>query len=204
MDIMAQYPDKYFDLAVVDPPYGIGAHIGTNQQTKKKFLNRKKYRWDDSTPNDKYFEELFRISKKQIIWGGDYFTEHLPLSAAWIVWDKGLRFLDFGDCEFAWVSPKFAKYRCGQKRIFTFNPTAPSKRMDKIHPTQKPIALYDWIFKNYANPNDKILDTHLGSGSSRIAAHRAGLDFVGVELDKEYFDAQEKRFAEYVSQLKLF
>jgi site-specific DNA-methyltransferase (adenine-specific) len=207
MDIMAQYPDKYFDLAVVDPPYGIGEDGASNHSRSKK-TKAKQYtpkNWDNSAPLIEYFTELIRVSKHQIIWGANHFVQNIPNanSSSWIVWDKQNGENDFADCELAWTNHKAAV----RKYVFRWAGMLQGNMKQKevrIHPTQKPIALYDWIFKNYANPTDKILDTHLGSGSSRIAAHRAGLDFVGVELDKEYFDAQEKRFAEYVSQLKLF
>jgi site-specific DNA-methyltransferase (adenine-specific) len=187
MEVMARYPDKYFDLAVVDPPYGIG--ISSNSFRQK----HKKQDWDNVIPSEEYFNELKRVSKNQIIWGGNYFD--LPPSQGFIIWDKKQP-EDFSSsmCEMAWISFK-KPAKIFRKHVVTAEP-------NKIHPTQKPVALYDWIFKNYASPNDKILDTHLGSGSSRIAAHKAKLDFVGCELDKEYFDAQEKRFKDFSSQLR--
>ena len=190
MDIMKGYPDKYFDLAVVDPPYGIdrnGMNMGNS------VFNTDDKKWDKSIPKKEYFNELFRISKNHIIWGGNYFP--LPQSQYFLIWDKGETMYgrDFAECEYAWV-------KSGGTRIFKKNPNQP----DRIHPTQKPVKLYDWIFKNYAKPTDKILDTHLGSGSSRIAAYKSGLSFVGIELDKDYFDAQEKRFNTFKSQLRLF
>jgi site-specific DNA-methyltransferase (adenine-specific) len=190
MDIMKGYPDKYFDLAVVDPPYGIdrnGMNMGNS------VFNTDDKKWDKSIPKKEYFNELFRISKNHIIWGGNYFP--LPQSQYFLIWDKGETMYgrDFAECEYAWV-------KSGGTRIFKKNPNQP----DRIHPTQKPVSLYDWIFKNYAKPTDKILDTHLGSGSSRIAAYKSGLSFVGIELDKDYFEAQEKRFNTFKSQLRLF
>jgi site-specific DNA-methyltransferase (adenine-specific) len=211
MEVMARYPDNHFDLAVVDPPYGIGFDGNTTVKGKKgkanTFSNKqhheKKY-WDNNRPSAIYFGELQRVSKNQIIWGGNYFADLLPPKKGWIFWDKKItnaNNTNFSDGELAWTS-----FDCILRR-FTYdwigfgylnNPQGEKK----IHPTQKPVALYDWIFKNYASPNDKILDTHLGSGSSRIAAHKAKIDFVGCELDKEYFDAQEKRFKDFSSQLR--
>jgi site-specific DNA-methyltransferase (adenine-specific) len=200
MAVMARYPDKYFDLAVVDPPYGIkrSGQVETftkNTKHKRKYFNDKK--WDESPPDEIYFNELFRVSKNQIIWGANYFTNFLNPSMGWIFWDKG-QDLTMSDGELAYTSFNRAlrriKINRGQLMI----------EGGTLHPTQKPIKLYDWIYHNYAKPTDLILDTHLGSGSSRIAAHKSGLSFVGCELDKEYFDAQEKRFKDYVSQLRLF
>jgi site-specific DNA-methyltransferase (adenine-specific) len=208
MAVMARYPDKYFDLAVVDPPYGIGEDgrksVRTMPSRPNSYNREPKYSakgWDNEPPSKEYFIELLRVSKKAIIWGANHFIENIPNqnSSCWIVWDKKNEGSDFADCELAWTNMKTAvrKYT-----IHKFEGTRGGK--DCIHPTQKPIKLYDWIFKKYAKEGDKILDTHLGSGSSRIAAHKAKLDFVGCELDKEYFDAQEKRFKDFSSQLTLF
>ena len=190
IELMKQYPDKHFDLAVVDPPYGIyrnGMTMGNS------VFNKDNKKWDNAIPTNEYFSELMRVSENQIIWGGNYFP--LPQSQYFAIWDKGETMYqrDFAECEMAWV-------RKGGTRIFKKNPNQP----DRIHPTQKPVALYDWILHNYAKPNDKILDTHLGSGSSRIAADKGGFDFVGMEIDKEYFDKQEQRFKEYKAQLRMF
>jgi len=189
MAVMARYPDNHFDLAVVDPPYGIG--ISSNPFRQK----HEKCDWDNAIPNKQYFDELMRISINQIIWGGNYFD--LPPSQGFIIWDKKQP-QDFSSamCEMAWMS--------FQKPAKIFRKHVVTAETNKIHPTQKPVALYDWIFHNYAKPGDKILDTHLGSGSSRIAAYKAKLDFVGCELDKEYFYAQEKRFKDFTSQLRMF
>lgn len=183
---MARYPDRHFDLAIVDPPYGIGmdggnvGYKGLNDFVKKE--------WDLCTPSDDYFKELFRISSNQIIWGGNYFK--LPPSRCYIIWDKGEGFYNrtYAECEQAWAS--FDR----NAKIFKRDPLAKGDYRGKIHPTQKPIVLYSWLLKNYAKPGDKILDTHLGSGSHRIAAYKLGFDFTGFELDKEYYDAQEARF----------
>lgn len=194
---MAEYPDNYFDLAIVDPPYGIGASEMTMGSGKnKKYIKGKK--WDTETPNNLYFNELFRVSKNQIIWGGNYFL--LPLTKSWIFWDKGINGdCDFADGELAWTS--FNKVlRIAQIRYKGFL----GADKIRIHPTQKPVALYKWLLDKYAKQGDKILDTHLGSGSSRIAAYEYGFDFTAFELDKDYFEAQEKRFNNHKLQLKLF
>ncbi len=204
MEVMARYPDKYFDLAVVDPPYGIGEDGGSNH-SRSKIAKSKIYtpkNWDKEPPNKMYFDELIRVSKNQIIWGANHFISRIPFdSSCWLVWDKENGENDFADCELAWTSFKKAVRRYKFRWAGMLQGNMKEKEI-RLHPTQKPVALYDWIFKNYASPNDKILDTHLGSGSSRIAAHKAKLDFVGCELDKEYFDAQEKRFKDFSSQLR--
>jgi len=198
MDLMAKYPDNYFDLAIVDPPYGIKASSGasTNGTMRKKIASGeiKGGNWDDSIPNKEYFKELFRVSKNQIIWGGNYFD--LPPSKCFLIWDKGESIYnrDFAECEMAWGS--FDK--CA--RIYKLFPN----QLDRIHPTQKPIGLYKWILDRFTKPNDKILDTHLGSGSIAIACHDYGFELVGCELDKEYYDKGIQRVKNYVSQQKLF
>jgi site-specific DNA-methyltransferase (adenine-specific) len=197
MDIMKGYPDKYFDLAVVDPPYGIGVNVSMGKRKGDKKSNYHKFAGNDtSIPTKDYFNELFRISNQQIIWGGNYMTDYLKPSSCWLLWDKGFsEDVTFAQFEMAWTS-----FNSSAKK-YDYNA---AKNNNRIHPTQKPVALYDWIFKNYAKPTDKILDTHLGSGSSRIAAYKSGLYFVGIELDKDYFEAQEKRFNTFKSQLRLF
>ena len=160
--------------------------------------------FDDSSPPDaEYFWELERISKRQIIWGGNFFLDYLGAASCLIVWDKGRRGMDQADCEIAWTNLP------GQSRVFEFKWNGMlqgdmKNKEQRIHATQKPVALYRWILLHYAKPGDRNLDTHLGSGSSRIAAYDAGLDFVGYEIDKTYFDLQEKRFAEHTSQMNLF
>jgi site-specific DNA-methyltransferase (adenine-specific) len=198
IQVMKRYPDKYFDLAVVDPPYGIG-YDGQRKSTSKHGGRRaKEFKgWDNKTPEKNYWHELFRVSKNQIVWGANYFTQYLPPSMGWIFWDKGQRICN-SDGELAFSSFQRAL------RVYEVNRVHITQHGDTQHPTQKPVKLYDWIFKNYASEGDLILDTHLGSGSSRIAAHKAGLSFVGCEIDKDYFDAQEKRFNQFVSQLRLF
>lgn len=175
---MARYPDKYFDLAIVDPPYGLGISSNPVRQ-----LHSKKD-WDNATPNERYFSELIRVSKNQIIWGGNYFG--LKPSQGFLIWDKKQPHdFSLAMCEYAWMS--FQK----PAKIFTYSVL---KEQSKIHPTQKPIQLYKWLLTNYGNTSDKILDTHLGSGSSRIAAYQMGFDFYGWEIEKGYFEASEKRF----------
>ena len=212
MDAMAEFPDKFFDLAVVDPPYGIGVgqmNMGRSKKSANLTVYEKKS-WDANAPNAAYFAELFRVSQHQIVWGGNYFTEHLPPSAKWIVWDKNVSTgLSFGMHELAWTS--FAKMQAKIVKISLYshqntvtNNRSLARVMRRIHPTQKPIALYDWIFANYAKAGQKVLDTHLGSGSSRIAANKAGIDFWGYELDADYFAAHEKRYNNFISQLRMF
>lgn len=185
---MLEMPDKAFDLAVVDPPYGIGISNNPVRQAHDK------KNWDKSIPSKEYFDELFRVSKNQIIWGGNYYD--LPPTQNLIVWDKKQpEDFSLAMCEFAWCSIQMPA------KIFSYSVL---NEKGKIHPTQKPVALYRWIFNRYAKPGDKILDTHLGSGSSRIAAYDAGLDFAGYEIDKEYFDKQEERYQRYISQISLF
>jgi site-specific DNA-methyltransferase (adenine-specific) len=198
---MAKYPDKYFDLAVVDPPYGIEQLTGKESANNRGKLNKKrllgiesaKFRHWDIAPNELYFTQLFRISKNQIIWGGNYFN--LPKYRCPIVWDKCQPWQNFSQVEIAWTS---------------FNKPASIIKIDnrtgnKIHPTQKPVELYKWIYSKYLPDGGKVIDTHLGSGSNRIATDKAGnIHFIGFELDKDYFEAQEKRWAEYKKQLVLW
>ena len=188
---MKRYPDKYFDLAIVDPEFGIG--IGNSPRlVTDKGLKAKS--WDDKPIDPIYFVELFRVSRNQIIWGANYYS--MPPTKHCIVWDKKQpEDLSFGMFDFAWTSFDGANkiFRCSVR-----------DEKDKIHPTQKPIKLYDWLLHNYAKPNDKILDTHVGSGSSRIAAYKFDFDFTGFEIDKEYYEAQEKRFNDFKSQLCMF
>ena len=216
MEYMKTIPDKYFDLAVVDPPYGIwimsmnytksGAVRTHGNSAAKRRDYRKQGQWDIK-PNKEYFTELFRVCEKSIIWGGNYFSDILPPSKSFIVWDKRVNDQmtnDFSDCEYAWCSN-----RLGVARMFRFCWNGMiqgdmQNKEERFHPTQKPVALYRWIFKNYAKAGYKILDTHLGSGSSRIAAYDMGLDFYGCEIDKEYFEKQELRFAKHSAQMNLF
>lgn len=193
---MARYPDKWFDLAVVDPPYGMPKDATHGRgKLKNRILNSGGVENWDTAPKFYYFDELFRISSTQIIWGGNYFD--LPPSRGFIIWDKEQPFENFSAAEYAWLStPTVSK-------IFRLAATRTGE--SKIHPTQKPIALYDWIYKNYLPQGGKVIDTHLGSGSNRIAANKAGnIDFVGFELDKDYYEAQEKRWKGFIAQTRLF
>lgn len=206
---MRQFPDNFFDLAIVDPPYGIdhakkagkmgGQKYGNAASKKRHYLEKE---WDSRIPNPEYFLELFRVSKNQMIWGGNYMTENIRPSPCWIVWDKDNGETNFSDVELCWTS-----FRKGARLIkIPWNGMIQydmKNKEDRFHPTQKPIKLYRWMLKNYAEPGMKILDTHLGSGSSRIAAHDMGFEFWGYELDKDYFDAQEKRFKLHTSQLTI-
>ena len=207
MEYMATLPDNAFDLAIVDPPYGIG-ESGANNHTRSKLAVAKDYKpfaGDDlKAPDKEYFEQLMRVSKNQIIFGANHFISKIPFdSHCWIVWDKENGENDFADCELAWTSFNSAVRKFEFRWAGMLQQNMKTKEF-RIHPTQKPVALYAWIFKNYAKPGFKILDTHLGSGSSRIAAYDANLDFVGFEIDKEYFNKQEERFKKHISQISLF
>lgn len=218
LEAMKNMADNEFDLAVVDPPYGCGFtegggnggwfakyHQSDDSQPYNRFLNPgsvfEKYKrsgsvnWDVAPPQE-YFEQLFRVSQNQIIWGGNYFS--LPPTRCFLIWRKLTISENFSMAmaEYAWTSFK------QNAKVFECAPQDPTGK--RFHPTQKPVKLYSWIFQKYAEPGMKILDTHLESGSSRIAAYDAGLDFVGYEIDKEYFNKQEERFADYTSQLDLY
>ena len=187
MEYMKHVPDKYFDLAIVDPPYGIGMSGGNVGYKGNNNLTRKE--WDSAIPSDEYFIELIRISKNQIVWGGNYFKILWP-TRGYIVWDKGAGFRDrtYAESELAFTS--FDR----NAKTFSHDPLAGGDYKGKIHPTQKPVKLYQWLLQNYAKPEFKILDTHLGSGSSAIAAHYFGVaEFVGIELDADYFKAAKAR-----------
>ena len=201
MELMARYPDKYFDLAIVDPPYGIdrGGQVETftkNPKHKRKHHTVKN--WDNEIPNKEYFEELFRVSKNQIIWGANYFVEFLNKSSmGWIFWFKGQEGLSMSDGEIAYSSFQKAT------RQININRGLIAQSGGSIHPTQKPVKLYKWLLKNYANEGDKILDTHLGSGSIAIACHDIGFDLTACELDPDYYNAAIKRLTDHQKQLKL-
>lgn len=204
LEAMREMPDKAFDFAVVDPPYGIGMDGGKiGGDNKGRAQNYTKKDWDNSAPTEEYFLQLMRVSKNQIIFGANHFISKIPFdSSCWIVWDKD-NTGKFADCELAWTSfPSAVRlYRYRWNGMLQENMAIKEIR---IHPTQKPVALYRWIYQHYAKPGDKILDTHLGSGSSRIAAYDAGLDFCGYEIDKEYFQKQEERFERHIAQGNLF
>lgn len=207
MEYMKGLKDKAFDLAIVDPPYGIG-EMGqrnvTGDRPTAKWKNPKSQQYktfDDSKPPiEDYWVELFRVSKNQIVWGGNYFTEWLPPSKGWIVWDKGADIKEhLSMCELAWSS---FDIKCN-KYDYLWAGFKKKHQVERVHPTQKPVDLYRFIMTYYADEGDKILDTHLGSGSSAIAAHQMGFDFVGMEIDKDYYDAACKRFKEQTAQLAL-
>lgn len=222
---MARYQDKFFDLAIVDPPYGINAasmQMGLNSsrihdgrsptaimeqrkvtgrlnkgsgKLKNRVLNTSNCDWDAFPPSYEYFEELKRVSKNQIIWGGNYFN--LPPSRGVGCWDKKQPWENFSQWEMAWTS-----FDC-PAWLFSYSNTGGANSDPKIHPTQKPIKIYKYLLRKFAKPGDKILDTHMGSQSSRIAAHQMGFDYWGWEIDKDYFEAGNKRFKEQTAQLKL-
>lgn len=192
MEYMATVPDKYFDLCLVDPPYGIGMD-GNNNWSGSKHEAKD---WDNDAPSIEYFNELMRISKNQIVWGANHFISRMPFdSKCWLIWDKKNDGFSFADGEMAWTSfdtaVRFFRYHRGQQT---------DKR---IHPTQKPIKLYEWLLTNYAKKGQRVFDSHLGSASSAIAAHYFGVDFVGCELDKDYFEAAKARFDMATKQLAM-
>jgi site-specific DNA-methyltransferase (adenine-specific) len=198
MALMARYPDNYFDLAIVDPPYGLGKRLsqrgGKHKNTKFAVLYENSSQWDNEIPNENYFKEVFRVSKNQIIWGANYYLEFLPSTRGIICWDKKQYMPTFSRIEFAWTSFDAVA------RLFE----GTSTDLDRFHPTQKPVALYKWLLDKYAKPNDKILDTHLGSMSIAIACADYGFELVGCELDKEYYEAGIKRVQNHTAQTKLF
>ena len=205
MELMSRYKDNHFDLAIVDPPYGIGED-GLKNHSRGKLTKPTKYTpksWDSSAPEKQYFNELLRVSKNQIVWGANHFISKIPFdSSCWIVWDKK-NTGNFADSELAWTSFKTAV----RNFRFRWNGMLQQEMHNKevrIHPTQKPRQLYNWILDNYAKPGDKILDTHLGSGSIAIACFERGFELTACELDKEYFDASIKRIKENTIQKSLF
>ena len=230
MELMARYEDNHFDLAIVDPPYGIDhankAGKMAGQQYGKAAAKKRNYEskdWDTEIPTLEYFNELKRVSKNQIIWGGNYFAHLLDPKSGWIFWDKDNGDNNFSDGELAWTS-----FDCGLRmKKITWNGMIQydmKNKEDRFHPTQKPIRLYEWLLMNYAqkkcshkhreserylctdckNSNVKILDTHLGSGSIALACHNLGFDLTACELDKDYYDAAMKRLKQHQSQLTMF
>lgn len=199
MDLMKRYPDNYFDLAIVDPPYG----YGDKETNILNFRQDEQHRDWNIAPSDEYFIELFRVSKNQIIWGGNYFNFIWAYGGrCFIYWHKGNPVPNFADGELAWTS--FDK-NAQQFNYRYYGNLQGSKQTDKkFHPTQKPKELYEWLLMNYAKEGDKILDTHLGSGSIAIACHNLGFDLTACELDKEYFDAAMKRIENHKSQIRMF
>lgn len=206
MEAMRDMPDNAFDLAIVDPPYGIGEDGGTNG-TRGKIAKSKVYvskGWDKEPPNKEYFNELKRVSKNQIIWGANHFIDRVPYgSSCWIVWNKENGATDFAGCELAYTSFTTAV------RMFTWRWQGMlqgdmKNKEQRIHPTQKPVKLYEWILDNYAKEGDRILDTHLGSGSIAIACHNLKFDLTGYELDTEHYEAATKRLKQHQAQQRLF
>lgn len=203
---MKQFPDNYFDLAIVDVPYGIG-ECGDKNHTRGKIVKAKDYKAfsgnDLQAPNDEYFKELFRVSKNQIIWGANHFINKIPYdSHCWIVWDKDNGENDFADCELAWTSFDTAVRRLKYRWSGMLQEDMKNKEF-RIHPTQKPIALYEWLLSRYAKDGDIILDTHVGSASSLIACHRTNHKFVGFELDEHYYKLSKQRLDNEMAQLRL-
>lgn len=224
MEMMKEFPDNHFDLAIVDPPYGINApkmSMGSNPnrkdmsgsvsvaqrlskgrlnsgggKLKNRLLNKSSIDWDDEIPSDEYFDELFRVSKNQIIWGGNYFD--LGPTRCVVCWDKRQPWENFSQWEMAWTS--FDK----PAALFSYSNTGGANKETKIHPTQKPTKLYEWLLYRFAKEGDKILDTHMGSGSIAVACHNLKFDLTASELNKEYFDAAMKRIQLQTSQQSLF
>lgn len=195
MELMSRYEDNHFDLAIVDPPYGININVSMGRRKGDKKSDYHKFAGNDSSiPSSEYFKELKRVSKNQIIWGGNYMTEHLSPSSCWLLWDKGFsEDVTFAQFEMAWTSFK------SSAKKYDKHPN----QLNRIHPTQKPTSLYEWIIMRYAKEGDKILDTHLGSGSIAIACHNLGFNLTACELDKEYYESAMKRLKEHQSQLRL-
>tara|TARA_R110000803_G_scaffold69665_1_gene132086 strand:+ start:896 stop:1546 length:651 start_codon:yes stop_codon:yes gene_type:complete len=207
MKLMARYEDNHFDLAIVDPPYGIGESSNENK-SRSKLGKSKDYgckNWDDNAPQKEYFTELKRVSKNQIIFGANHFIENIPNcnSSCWIVWDKVNGDNDFADCELAYCSFKTAVRKIELRWHGMLQHDMKNKEV-RIHPTQKPVKLYEWLLMNYANEGNKILDTHLGSGSIALACHNLGYDLTACELDTEYYDAAMLRLKQHQSQLTMF
>ena len=196
MDLMRCKPDNYYDLAIVDPPYGIGVNVNMGRRKGDKPSEYKKFAGEDkSIPSTDYFNELKRVSKNQIVWGGNYMTEHLSPSPCWLMWDKGFsEEVTFAQYELAWTS-----FTSSAKK-YDKHPN----QMNRIHPTQKPVKLYEWLLMNYAKEGDRILDTHGGSGSICLACHNLGFDLDWIELDQDYYEAAKKRYERHKRQLRMF
>jgi site-specific DNA-methyltransferase (adenine-specific) len=208
MQLMARYEDNHFDLAIVDPPYGSNNIVGGYTSGKGGGVSKqKKYNnalWKQSAPNIEYFNELKRVSKNQIVWGANHFISKIPFdSPCWIVWDKLNGDNSFADCELAYASFKTAVRKFKFQWQGMLQGDMKNKEI-RIHPTQKPVKLYEWILMNYAKENDKILDTHLGSGSIALACHNLKFDLTACELDAEYYNAAMKRLKEHQQQLTMF
>lgn len=193
MDLMREYPDNHFELAIVDPPYGIGVNVSMGRRAGQAASGYHRFAGGDkSAPPTDYFDELFRVSQRQVIWGANHFIERMPRnSACWLMWDKGFsEDVTFAQFELAWTSLN------GTCKKFDKSPLDSSR----IHPTQKPVALYKWLLQNYAKPGDKILDTHMGSGSIAIACHYMGFHLTACELDEDYFNAACERIKRETAQ----
>ena len=193
MDLMKEFPDKYFELAIVDPPYGININNNMGRRKGDKHSDYKKVKWDNEIPTAEYFNELYRVSQNQIIWGANYYS--MPPTKSFIVWRKPQisQQMSFSMLEYAWSSfDKTAKEWIGM-----------SNEEDRIHPTQKPVTLYKWLLMNYAKQGDKILDTHVGSASSLLACYDMGFDYVGFEIDEDYYKAAQKRIEENKAQIRM-
>jgi len=195
MDALAKMQDNEFDLAIVDPPYGLGDKTTKGGCSRNSQVKFKEHEWDNDIPNDEYFIELQRISKHQIVWGGNYFPFLWKKGCRGLItWDKMVYIPTMSQIEYAWYSkdklPKLVKIN--------------NNDINRLHPTQKPVQLYEWLLMNYAKEGDKILDTHLGSGSIAIACHNLGYDLEGYELDEEYYNAAVKRYNNHIAQLKMF
>ena len=200
MQLMARYEDNYFDLAIVDPPYGINASKGVGLHSRRKFQKSGK-EWDNKTPLQEYWNELVRVSKNQIVCGANYFLEHLYSSKSFICWVKNNPAPNFAQAEFLWTSTDV------NGKVYDSGKQIQHEIMwegGSIHPTQKPIKLYEWLLMNYAKEGDKILDTHLGSGSIALACHNLGFDLTACELDKEYYNAAIKRIEQHKAQIRMF
>jgi len=199
MEYMATLPDKAFELAIVDPPYGIGINVSMGRRKGQQHSGYHKFAGEDkSAPDAGYFDQLRRVSGNQIIWGANHFLDSFPFninSPCWLMWDKGFSYdVTFAQFELAWTSLNGTCKKFDQ---------APNDKF-RIHPTQKPVKLYEWLLTNYAKPGDRIFDSHLGSGSSAIAAHYGGFEFVGCELDEDYYKAAVQRFESATAQLAMF
>lgn len=197
MTALRDMPDNMYDLAIVDPPYGMheqGAQTGGIGTLKNRVFHRGAYEHWDISPSVEYFDELRRVSVNQIVWGGQYFTDKLPVSREWVSWDKCQPWQTFSQIELAWTSYK------GTSKLFKFD----NRYSGKIHPTQKPVELYQWILSKYAKQGDRILDTHLGSGSIALACHTMGYSLDAYEIDAEYFAAAQARLHEHQRQMRLF
>jgi len=196
LEAMKTMPDKYFELAIVDPPYGIGINHNIGRRKGDKPSDYKKVTWDNEPPSKEYFDELFRVSQNQIVWGANHFISLLPYdSPCWICWDKGFS----PDVSFASFEMAYTSFKSVSKRI-----ALTSIQNDRIHPTQKPIKLYKWLLQHYAKEGDKILDTHVGSASSIIACYEMNFNYMGFEIDKEYFDKAIERLEIVKAQVSMF